>query len=181
MPAAVVRPLTWSTSSPLRSVLRIVPAPRKPTPAINPCNTRLRSAALPPACCATMTISAAPMDTSIWVRMPAALPWISRCQPSRPPSNAASVSRSTTRVSCSISLTSANSEATVRPTMFHQLSIKLSSGSFCAAVAAPATTVRHGADAQGQRRPASHVRSGLRAAHAHVAAFAYSQDADLVV
>lgn len=116
MPAAVVRPRTRSSSS----LFKMLPAHRKPMPATTPWITRLRSAGTMPACCGISTNRAAPMATSMWVRTPAALPLFSRSRPSRPPSSAANIRRSTMRVACARSGTSENSEATVWPMTCHQ-------------------------------------------------------------
>ena len=81
---------------------------------------RLLSAGAMPACCATSTNNAAPMATSMWVRMPAALPACSRSHPSRPPSSAATPMRKTTRVVCWGSPMSENSWAATARASAHQ-------------------------------------------------------------
>ncbi|MNN52876.1 hypothetical protein D3C81_1676030 [compost metagenome] len=73
-PAAVVRPFTSAVLRPLR----MVPAQRKPMPAAMPWITRLMASCPAPSCSMDMTKSAEPRHTSIWVRIPAALPITSR-------------------------------------------------------------------------------------------------------
>lgn len=108
MPAAVVSPRVSTCFVPMI----MAPAPRKPTPAINPCNTRLKSALDAPACWGIKTKSAAPMATSICVRTPALLPFCSRSYPSTPPRAAATTRRRVIRVICCASGTE-NSDSTV--------------------------------------------------------------------
>ncbi len=109
MLAAVVSPLVSTSLFPTI----MAPAPRNPTPAIKPCNTRLKSALDAPACWGMRTKSAAPMATSMCVRSPALLPCRSRSYPNRPPRAAATRRRSTIRVACVASGTSENSDSTV--------------------------------------------------------------------
>ncbi len=70
IPAAVVRPRISRRSD----SFRIAPAPRKPTPAATPWITRETSPGADPTSTAAITNSAAPSDTSMWVRRPASLP-----------------------------------------------------------------------------------------------------------
>ncbi|CAM4020778.1 Uncharacterised protein [Klebsiella quasipneumoniae] len=107
--AAVVSPRVSTSLFPIM----MAPVPRNPTPAIRPCNIRLRSALDAPACWGMRTNSAAPMATIMCVRTPALLPCCSRSYPNRPPRVAATRRRSVIRVTCSASGTSENSDSTV--------------------------------------------------------------------
>lgn len=82
MPMAAVTQIPATVVSPWVSVCRVprmmVPAPRNPTPAVRPCKTRVRSAVDAPACWGIRTKRAAPILTSIWVRIPALFPFYSR-------------------------------------------------------------------------------------------------------
>ena len=109
MPAAVVNPRVSTCFVPII----MAPAPRNPTPAIKPCNTRLKSALDAPVCWGMRTKSAAPMATSICVRTPALLPCCSRWYPNMPPRAAATRRRSVIRVTCVASGISENSDSTV--------------------------------------------------------------------
>jgi hypothetical protein len=109
MLAAVVSPRVSTSLFPII----MAPAPRNPTPAIRPCNTRLKSVLEAPACWGMRTKSAAPMATSMCVRTPALLPCRSRSYPNRPPRVAATRRRSTIRVTCVASGISENSDSTV--------------------------------------------------------------------
>lgn len=109
MLAAVVSPRVSTSLFPII----MAPAPRNPTPAIRPCNTRLKSALNAPACWGMRTKSAAPVATSMCVRTPALLPCRSRSYPNRPPRAVATRRRSTIRVTCITSGTSENSDTTV--------------------------------------------------------------------
>ena len=117
MPAAVVNPRGSTCLVPKI----MAPAPRNPTPAIRPCNTRVKSAADAPACWGIRTKSAAPMATSICVRTPALLPSCSRSYPSKPPRAAATRRRSAMRVICVASGISENSDSTVFHISCHML------------------------------------------------------------
>jgi len=109
MLAAVVSPRVSTSFVPII----MAPAPRNPTPAIRPCNIRLKSALDAPACWGMRTKSAAPMATSMCVRTPALLPCRSRSYPNKPPRTAATRRRRMIRVTCVASGISENSDSTV--------------------------------------------------------------------
>ena len=123
MPAAVVNPRVSTCLVPKI----MAPAPRNPTPATRPCNTRVKSAVDAPACWGMRTKSAAPMATSICVRTPALLPCFSRSYPSRPPRAAATRRRSVIRVICVASGVSENSDSTVIHISCHMLIVLITS------------------------------------------------------
>lgn len=97
-PAAVVSPRT------LPRDCRMDPAPRNPIPAATPWMMRPGSDAGPWICTEARTKLAAPRATIMWVRRPAGLCLDWRCQPTKPPSNAA-VARRATIVSSATSCT----------------------------------------------------------------------------
>jgi hypothetical protein len=134
MPAAVVKPRVSICLVPIT----MAPAPRNPTPAIKPCNTRVMSAVDAPACWGIRTKSADPMATSICVRPPAFLPCASRSYPSKPPRIAATSRRSVIRVMSVTSVISENSDSTVFHISCHILIVLTVTS--CLQVAHPGTS-----------------------------------------
>src|SRR5690606_28707138 len=90
------------------------------------------------------TNRAAPEHTSMWVRIPAALPWASRSKPSTPPSSAASISRSATRTACSTSVRSENSLTSVARITWKMSIVRYPLGGRSHCVLVPVCPRRHG-------------------------------------